>query len=141
MVLADPVQFERSAAEREGLLVADRLVGNDDVGILARGQMGLGVLLGDEGRAHVLERLAAGDMVEVDVAVDHVFDRRLADRLDGVDIGLRRPPFADRVGRDHAVRRDDEHRLVTHIAEDVDVIGPIDLGGGGRRLLGLRRAH
>ena len=35
------------------------------------------------------------------VAVDNVFDRRLAHGLDRVDIGLRRPPFTNRVGGDH----------------------------------------
>src|ERR1019366_9189930 len=46
--------------------------------------------------------------------------------------------LADRIGGDHAVRRGDEHRLMAHIAEDVDVIRALDLGEGGRRLLRLR---
>ena len=138
MVLAHIVEHHRGAAELEDLLGIDGLVRHHHIVGLERQDPRLGIGLGDEGRAHVLERLAAGDMVEVAVAVDHVLDRRLADRLDGVDIGLHRPPLADRIGRDHAVRRGDEHRLVAHIAEYVDVVGALDLGEGGRWLLGLR---
>jgi hypothetical protein len=46
-----------------------------------------------------------------------------------VDVGLGRPTQADRIGSDHACGRDDEHRLMTNITENVDVIG--DLGGCG----------
>src|SRR5262249_57049593 len=63
------------------------------------------------------------DVIEVAVAVDHVLDRRLGDLLDLLDIGLGGwAAFADRIGRDHALRRDDEHRLMTAVAEDVDVV-------------------
>ena len=85
-------------------VAVDDLVGDDDVCGLSCSDARLGVLVGDEGRAQVLERLAAGDVVEMAVAVDHVLDRRLGHGLDGVDIGFRRPPLADRVGGDHARR-------------------------------------
>jgi hypothetical protein len=139
VVLADIVELERGPAERYVALAVDDLVGDDNVNGLERLDTGLGILVRDKGRAEVLERLATGDVVEMAVAVDDVFDRRLGDGLDRVDIGLRRPPLADRVGGDHAVRCDDEHRLMTAIAEDIDVVR--DLGGGEwrrSRLLRLR---
>jgi hypothetical protein len=140
VILADPVQLQRGAAERDVLLGAvDGLVRDHDVWILDLLQAGLAILVRNEGRAEIFERLAAGDVIEVAVTVDHVFDRRLGHGLDRVDIGLRRAPLADRVGRDHAGRRDDERRLRTAIPEDVDVLGAFDLGGGDlRRLLRLR---
>ena len=58
-------------------LVVDRLVRHDDVGEVQLGQALLGALVRHEGRAGVLERLAAGDVIVVMVAVDHVADRRL----------------------------------------------------------------
>ena len=133
------VLSEWGPAERDVALVVDDLVGDDDVIGLERLDTGLGISVRDKGRAEVLERLATGDVVEMAVAVDNVFDRRLARGLDRVDIGLRRPPLADRVGGNHAVRCDDEHRLMTAIAEDIDVVR--DLGGGEwrrSRLLRLR---
>src|SRR5262249_28355820 len=62
-----------------------------------------------------------------------------AHSLGEIEAGRRRwTPQAD--GRDHPLRRHDEHRLMLHIAEDVDVVGAVDLGGGeGRRRLRLRR--
>jgi len=41
-----------------------------------------------EGCAKVLERLTAGRVIEMAVAVDDVFDRRLGHGLDGIDVGL-----------------------------------------------------
>ena len=49
---------------------------------------GLGVPVGDERRAQVLEGLAAGDVVVVVVAVDHVLDGRRRDLLDLGQVGL-----------------------------------------------------
>jgi hypothetical protein len=88
-------------------------------------------------RARVLERLAAGDMVVMVVAVDQILDRLVGDLLDLVDVGHRglRPPVRDRVGRDHAILRDHEHGLVAAVAEDVDVIGAFDLGGLEKRAI------
>ena len=98
-------------------------------------------LVRDHPRAGVLERLAARDVVEVVVAVDQVLDRLVGDLLDLVDILLPagRAAIGDRVGRDDAVLGDDEHRLVIAIAEDVDALGPLDLGGGDLRPLRLSR--
>src|SRR6202008_1220798 len=78
-----------------------------------------------------------GDMVEVVVAVDQVLDRLVAPLPDLVDVGLSpvRLPIGDRVGGDHAVAGDDEHRLVVAVAEDVDVLRAFDLGGLERRAL------
>src|SRR5262249_213054 len=86
-----------------------------------------------------LERLSAGDVVEMTVAVDHIFNRRLGDLLDFLDIGLRRrPPQANGIGSDHSFRRHDEHRLMADVAEDVDILAAVDFGGceKGRLLRG-----
>ena len=93
----------------------------------------------DDGRAGILERLAARDVVVVVMAVDQVLDRRLGDLLDLVDILLSagRPAVGDRIGGDDAVLGDDEHRLMVAVAEDVDVVGAFDLGGFDRRPLRL----
>ena len=137
MVAADVAQLELGAAERERASVVHHLVGDHRVGVLQRLEVLLGAALGDEGRAEILERPATGDVVEVMVAVDHVFDRRRRDFPDLVEIGLDRlrPQIADRIGGDHALGRDDEHRLIALIAEDIDVVGAVDLDGdeGGRR--------
>src|SRR6516164_3057663 len=140
MVLAYIVELERGTAERDVAAAVDDLVRDDDVIWLKQGDAVPGISVRDEGGAKVLEWLAPGDVVEMAVAVYDVFDRRPGHGLDGIDIRLHRPPLADRVGGDHAVRCDDEHRLMTAIAEDIDVIR--DLGGGERRrsrLLRLRR--
>ncbi|MCD9295934.1 hypothetical protein LUR18_25515 [Bradyrhizobium diazoefficiens] len=94
----------------------------------------------DEGGAEILEWLAAGDVVVVMMAVDDVFDRLVGDRLDRVDIGLGGSQVGDRVGCDHALRRHHEHRLMAAIAEDVDIVGAVDLSGGGLRR-GLRECR
>ena len=90
----------------------------------------------DERRAQVLERLAAGDVIVVAVAVDHVLDRLLGDLLDLVDVGRSRPAAGRRPIGSVAITpawRDDEHRLMALVAEDVDVVGAFDLGGGEQR--------
>ena len=108
----------------------------------------LGELMRDDLGAEVLERLATGNVIEMMMAVDQVFDRLVGDLLDFVDVGLHRlrPQVADRIGRDHALLGDDEHRLMALIAEDIDVLRAVDLGGrewrwrcrGGRRGRGGR---
>src|SRR5262245_32195627 len=83
------------------------------------------------------------------VAVDQILDRLVGDLLYLVDILLPagRPAVGDRIGGDHAVVGDDEHRLMVAVAEDVDVVGAVDLFGldlwplrlcRRRRLLRLR---
>ncbi len=140
VIEAEIVQLERGAAELDGLLVADRLVRNDGVRVLQHLEPLGGILVGDHLGARVLERLAARDVIEVDVAVDQVLDRLVGDLLDLVDILLTagRAAVGDRIGRDHAVLGDDEHRLMIAIAENVDAFGAVDLGGGDLRPLRLR---
>ena len=58
-------------------------------------------------------------------------DRRIGHRLDPVDIVLRRTPFTDRIGGDHARGRDDEHRLVTPVAKNVHVVRHLGCGERG----------
>ena len=126
-------------------LVVEGLVGQHRVRVLEHGQPLLGPLVRDDGGARVLERLAAGDVVVVVVAVDQVLDRLVGDLLDLVDVGLPagRPAVGDRVGGDDARLGDDEHRLMVAVAEDVDVVGAFHLGrldgwpGGRGRLRGL----
>src|SRR5262249_9721940 len=71
------------------------------------------------------------DVVEVMVTVDQILDRLVGDLLYLVDILLPagRPAVGDRIGGDHAVVGDDEHRLMVAVAEDVDVVGAVDLFG------------
>ncbi len=141
VVLAEIEEFERRAAELQlAAVIVNHEIRNDDIRRLAALQERLRVLVGNEDGAQVLERLAARNMVVVAVAVHDVLDRRLGDLADFRDIGRRgRPPLSDRVGGYHAVGRDDEHRLVALIAENVDAIGALDLGGREqRRRRGLR---
>src|SRR5262245_48440773 len=139
VVLADIVELEHCTAERDVASAVDDLVGDDDVIGLERGDTVFRIPVRDEGRAEVLERLATGDVVEMAVAVDDIFDWRLCHGFDRVDIGLHRPALADRIGGDHAVGRDNEHRLMTAISEDVDVVR--DLGSGEWRRSWLLRLY
>ena len=89
--------------------------------------------------AGLLEGLAAGDVVVMVMAVDQVFDRRLGDLLDFLDVGLRRlrPAVADgSVAITPA--GDDEHCLMVAVAENVDVVGSLDLCRGESRRRGRR---
>jgi len=64
--------------------------------------------------------------------------------LDFVDVLLAtgRPTVGDRIGCDHAIFGDHEHRLVVAVAEDVDIVGAIDLRRLDLRpLLRLRRSQ
>ena len=146
VVEADMAELERRSAEAQGALFLERLVGQHHQRILLGEDPILGAPVGDDRRAGILERLAAGDVVVVVVAVDQVLDRLVGDLLDLLDVGLDhfRPAVADRIGGDHAGLGHHEHRLVVAGAEDVDVVGAFDLGGGIRRLLrkdGQRGKH
>jgi hypothetical protein len=79
-------------------------------------------------------------MVVVVVAIDQEFDRGLGNLADLIQVGFRRlrPAVADRIGDDDAGGRHDEHRLMVLIAENIDVIGALDLGGREHRLLRRR---
>ena len=77
MVLADVVELERRAAERDVYFKIDNLVRDDDVIRFECGDASLGILVGDKGRAKILEWLAASDVIEMAVAVNDVFDRAL----------------------------------------------------------------
>src|SRR6266404_9544008 len=107
MVEADVAQLERRVTERDRALGVYRLVRQDRVRILEYRQALLGPLVRNDRGAGVLEGLAAGDVIEVLVAVDQVLDRLARDLLDLVDVGYDglRTAVTDRVGRDHARRR------------------------------------
>src|SRR5262245_15507689 len=139
MVGAEIVQLERGVAELDGLFVTDRAVGQRRVRIVELGEPLARILVRDDGGAGVLERLAAGDVIEVVVAVDQVADRRLRDLADFGDVirPAGGPAIADRVGGDHAVLGDDEYRLMVAVAEDVDAVRAVDLGGLDLRPLGF----
>ena len=115
--------------------------------VLERGKTLLGALVRDDRGAGVLERLAAGDVIEVVVAVDQELDRLVRHLLDFGDVVLPgcRPAVADRIGRDHAILGDNEHRLMVAVAEDIDVVGPFDFRGldlrSRRSLLRQRRCR
>ena len=139
MIEAEVNQLERGSAEGDRSVVVNGLVGNHHVRILDLLEAFLGSLVRDERGAGVLEGFAAGDVVEMVVAVNHVSDRLGRDLLDLVEIGRDRlwTSVADRVGGNHTCGRDYEHRLGVPVAEDVDVIGALDLGGRERRRLCL----
>src|SRR5262249_26276959 len=71
------------------------------------------------------------------MAVDQILDRRFGDLADLVQVSFcrLRAAIADRVSDNHAGGRDDEHRLVILITEDIDVVGALDLGGCKHRRL------
>jgi hypothetical protein len=71
-----------------------------------------------------LNALAALDVVVMVMAVDQVFDRLVRHLLDlgNVVRAAGRLAVTDRIGGDHAVVGDDEHRLMVAVAEDVDVV-------------------
>ena len=93
MIAADVDQLERGAAELERALAIDDLVGNDDVAALECREPLLGAAMRDDNGARVLERLAAGDVIVVVVAVDQILDRRLG------DLAERRRPWPPAAGR------------------------------------------
>src|SRR6266508_152056 len=80
------------------------------------------------------------------MTVNDVFDGRGGDLANFVELDLRSLwiGVADRVRRNHAVRRHDEHRLVAAVAKVIDVFGELRRrvgrrrGGGGRRSLRKR---
>src|SRR3954449_3671767 len=89
MVLADIVELECCVTKGDGSLRINDLIGNHDFVGLERGDAALGVSMCDEARSKILEGPAAGDMVEMTVTVDDIFDWRLSHLLDRFDIGLR----------------------------------------------------
>ena len=145
MVLADILQLQRGAAELQGsATVAYRLIGQRRVGVGKRREPRLDVLVRQDGGAGVLEGFAAGDVVVVVMAVDQILDRLVGDFLDLVDVLLAavRPAMRHGVGRDHTRLGDDEDRLMVAVAEQIDVVGAVDLLGLDLRplcLLSLRR--
>src|SRR3981081_1336007 len=152
MVLADIVELERCVTKGDGSLRINDLIGNHDFVGLERGDAALGVSMCDEARAKILEGPAAGNMVEMTVTVDDIFDWRLSHLLDRSDVGLRRASLADRVGGDNACGRDDEHRLMATVAGNVYVVAPFGCGerrwtrllrlcGGGERAADEGGAH
>ncbi len=140
MIEAVIAELQRGAAKRDRALVINGLVGDHRVRVLELLQALLGTLVSNHRRAGILEGLAAGDVIEVVVTVDQVPDRRLGDFPDLVNVLLSaiRTAIGDRVGGDHPFGRDDEHRLMVAVAEDVDVFGAVDLSGLDLRGL-LRR--
>ena len=93
-------------------LAVSHLVGNNDGRWFRRLDTRLGVPCATNTAPRSLKWLAACDVIEMAVAVDRVFDRGPSDLLDFLDICLGRwPPFADRVGRNHALGRDDLRAL------------------------------
>src|SRR6478609_7226927 len=143
MIAACVNEIERRAAKLDRTFAVYHLIGNDEVRGLQLGKPLFGAAMRDDGRALVLEHFAAGSVVVVMVAVDQVLDRRLGDLADLVQIGFcrLRAAIADGIRDNHAGGRHDEHRLMILIAEDVDIIGAVDLGGCEHRLLCRRLRH
>jgi hypothetical protein len=99
--------------------------------------------MGNDRCTRILERLAAGDVVEMMVAVYEIADRLVRDLPDLGNVHGRclRIRVAHGICGDHACGRHHEHRLRATGSEDVDVVGPVDLPGfeWGRLLGGRRR--
>src|SRR5262249_25948172 len=144
-VTADVDEFKRGTAERDHLLLVYNLVWHYDrveqrVLLFRPLEMSLGIFVCDDDRALILKRFAAGDVIEMGVAIDKIFHWLVGNFLDLSEIG--RHCFwtiaADRVGRDHTLRRDDEHGLVTLVAEQIDIIRAVNFSSRERRRCGLR---
>jgi hypothetical protein len=106
--------------------------------ILQSLELHLCVAVGDEHGACLLERGAAGDVIEVMVAVNDVPDRR-GGQLSHFREIQGRCRRTDRIGDDDTRRINHEHRLIAGKFEDVDAISDrLDdcrRGRGSRRLL------
>src|SRR5262245_28701819 len=142
MIKAEIFQFERSAAQLDCAAgVADDLIGERSIRILEHGKPLLGPPVRNDGGARVLERLAAGDVIIVMMAVDQELDRLIGHLLDLGDIVLAagRPAVGDRISCDHPVLGDDKHRLMIAVAEYVDIVGAVNLGRLDLRPLCLLR--
>src|SRR5215510_9159055 len=139
VIEAEIGELQRGATELDRLGRVEGLVDRHHQRILQLVEPLLGAFVRNHASAGVLEGLAAGNVVEMMVAVDQIADRLVGDLLDLIDVVLHalRPRIADRISGDDAGRRDDEHRLRAAVAEDVDALGALDLGGRERRLLRL----
>jgi len=118
VILAHVRELHEGAAELD-----DHVVGEGHVRHGGRPLLGddgrLGVVVGDDDR-RVGEDLAAGDVVGVIVAVDHVPHGLVESLLDLVFQPLR-GAGVDRIGDDHARRGDRENRVVVVVPEPVDL--------------------
>jgi hypothetical protein len=76
VVLANIIELQRGTAECDVAAAVDDLVRDDDITGIERGNTVPGIPVRDKGRTEVLERLATGDVIEMAMAVDDVFDRR-----------------------------------------------------------------
>ena len=105
MIEPDVVKLERRVSELDRAVLGECFVGQHGVRIFERGEPVLRMLVRDEFRAGVLERLAARDVIVVMMAVDHVLDRLLRDLFDLREISRRRFAMCvrDRVRRDHGL--------------------------------------
>src|SRR6266550_5357737 len=74
MVEAKIDQLERRAAELDRLLVVEELIWHHGERVFGGDKMRLDVLVPDDARARILERLAAGRMIEMMVTVNQVLD-------------------------------------------------------------------
>src|SRR6516165_10705060 len=123
MVASDIGQFEPGASKADHAGIADTAIRQDRIRIIERREALLDILMRNEGGPKRLEWLAAGDVIVMMMAVDHVLDRFIRDFLDLVDVsrnGLRTGK-SDRIGHDYSIFRNDEHRLMIGVAVYVNV--------------------
>src|SRR5215831_6725496 len=109
MVESEVGQLKGCAAEgKNSLLLVNRLVRQRRRRILDHDEPFLGPLVGNDLGACVFEGLAAGDVVEVMMAIDQVLDRLVSDFFDLVNVGCYRlrPSVTDGIGGDDAVSGD-----------------------------------
>ena len=142
MIESEVIQLNHRAAQLDhAALVAYHFVGQHRMGILQYFKALFGQMMCDHARAGILEYLAAGDVIKVMVAVDHVLDGFVGDLADFIQIRLPAGGSAigHGVGYDHAVVGDDENRLVIDVAKNVNAVRAIDLGDLNRRARGCLR--
>jgi hypothetical protein len=130
MIEAEIFQLERGAAQLDRpAIVIHHLIGKRRIRVVEHGKALFGTPVRDDSGARILKGLAACYMVVMMMAVDQELDGPVGDLLDLGDIVLpaSRSAIRDRIGRDHSIFGHDEHRLMVSVAEDVDVVGTLDL--------------
>src|SRR5262245_65705865 len=124
MVRVDVDEFKRGTAERDHLLLVYNLVRHYDrveqrVLLFRPLEMSLGIFVCDDDRALILKRFAAGDVIEMGVAIDKILHWLVGNSLDLSEIG--RHCFwtiaGDRGGRYHTLRRHEDRGALSRVAE------------------------
>ena len=117
VVGAEVRKFNGFVAERYGFAVSECFIRGDRLGIFLEPTDT--IFLGNNRGTGVFENLTAGSMVAMFVAVDHVFDRLVADRAycrHQLGCGT----LIDRISDDDTLIGGDKHRAVATKAERIN---------------------